>query len=47
MGGAAGPGGLAGSGIGGGVYNSGTISIDALTVIFGNDAHEWKDCFGC
>ena len=50
-GGAAGSGGVAGLGMGGGVYNDvdlgATISIDALTAIFGNDADEWKDCFGC
>jgi hypothetical protein len=50
-GGAAGSGGTAGLGVGGGVYNDvlfdATISIDALTAIFGNDADEWDDCFGC
>ena len=50
-GGAAGSAAVAGLGVGGGVYNDvdfgATISIDALTAIFGNDADEWKDCFGC
>ena len=45
-GGAAGSGGLAGLGIGG-VYNAGSISIDTLDLIFGNEADEWDDCFGC
>jgi hypothetical protein len=35
-GGSAGAGGLAGNALGGGVYNGGSISIDALTVISGN-----------
>jgi hypothetical protein len=47
-GGAGGAGGMAGTAHGGGVYNDkvdgGTISIDALTVIFGNTP---DDCFGC
>ena len=47
-GGTAGSGGLPGPALGGGVYNAvelgATISIDALTVIFGNKP---DDCFGC
>ena len=46
-GGAAGSGGLPGLGVGGGVYNAGTISIDALDLIFGNEADLFPDCFGC
>jgi hypothetical protein len=30
--------------LGGGVFNVGTISIDALTFIFGNKP---DNCFGC
>jgi CSLREA domain-containing protein len=40
-----------GSGLGGGLYNNidagATVSIDALTVIFGNIADEFSNCFGC
>ena len=46
-GGAAGSGGTAGLGIGGGIFNVGTIFIDPLTVIFGNKADLFPDCFGC
>jgi hypothetical protein len=34
-------------GIGGGIFNVVTISIDALTAIFGNKADHFPDCFGC
>jgi hypothetical protein len=51
MGGAAGSGGQAGSALGGGVFNyfftGATVSIDPLTVIFGNKADAFPDCFGC
>ena len=40
-GGAAGSGGSPGVGVGGGVYNGGEISIDALTLIFGNAPDDW------
>ena len=50
-GGAAGSGGAAGLGMGGGVYNDidsgATISIDALTAIFGNYADLFPDRYGC
>jgi hypothetical protein len=48
VGGAAGSGGQAGTALGGGVFNDifvgATVSIDALTVIFGNKP---DNCFGC
>jgi hypothetical protein len=47
VGGSAGSGGTAGLGIGGGIFNLGTIFIDTLTVIFGNKADLFPDCFGC
>ena len=43
-GGTAGAGGQAGDALGGGICNSGTIQIDALTFIFGNSP---DDRFGC
>jgi hypothetical protein len=46
-GGSGGSGGTDGLGKGGGVCNIGTISIDALTAIFGNTADAFSDCFGC
>jgi hypothetical protein len=46
-GGAAGSNGLAGMGVGGGIFNVGTIFFDPLTVIFGNIADLFPDCFGC
>jgi hypothetical protein len=47
VGGAAGSGGTAGLGIGGGIFNVGTIFIDPLTIMFGNKADLFPDCFGC
>ena len=43
-GGSAGSGGLAGKALGGGVYNAGSISIDALTVIYGNSPDNRYGC---
>jgi hypothetical protein len=42
-----GAGNTGGQGEGGGVCNAGTISIDALTAIFGNKADLFPDCLGC
>jgi hypothetical protein len=47
QGGSAGSGGTAGVGQGGGVYNGAVISIDAVDLIFGNEADEFPDRFGC
>jgi hypothetical protein len=42
--GSAGAGGLASNALGGGVYNAGSIPIDAPTVIYGNAP---DDRYGC
>jgi hypothetical protein len=36
-----------GVGQGGGVYNTGSIWIDDLDLIFGNEAGLYDNCFGC
>jgi hypothetical protein len=46
-GGDAGAGGDAGDGTGGGIYNLGDIDRDARTLIFGNHADLFDNCFGC
>jgi hypothetical protein len=46
-GGAGAGGGLPGIGVGGGVYNMGTLTISAQTQIFDNSADVLPDCAGC
>jgi hypothetical protein len=43
QGGSAGSGGSAGQGIGGGIYNLGTFSLDTFTVVLGNHASTSND----
>jgi hypothetical protein len=40
-------GGAAGRDWGGGVCNTGTIAIDSLTAVIGNQADAFADRFGC